>query len=407
MSQHAQGPRDYGALETFRSGSSSSRAGETPHPSMQRGARGLSPYACAHSAAARDYASQPSSAGLPPRNVGSADDDPAVVQHKPSTEYATLDVYNPFDNRGPPPPYQLQPGAQPTPPVTKVPQSSASAVQPHKKPSPSESKNYGSYGTQESTAAAATAELLKRQEELNRKAEELDRRERELQNAALGNAAIRQNNWPPLPSFCPIKPCFYQDIPVEIPTEFQKIVSSMYYLWMASTVTLFLNFLASLAWFCVDTTAGSGFGLSILWVLLFTPCSFLCWYRPMYKAFRSDSSFNFFVFFFIFFVQDIVYVLQAIGIPGSGFSGWIASLTVLRKNQAAAVIMILVAVFFTVVAVLGIIMLKRIHSMYRRTGASFQKAQEEFAAGVFSNQAVRTAAANAATGAAGSTFRVQ
>uniref|UniRef100_A0A8C8RJD9 Secretory carrier-associated membrane protein n=1 Tax=Pelusios castaneus TaxID=367368 RepID=A0A8C8RJD9_9SAUR len=332
--------------------------------------------------------------------------DPAVMQHKPSTEYATLDVYNPFDNTVPPPPYQPPEGPQPTPPNTRVPQPPASAMQPPKKPSPSESKNYGSYGSQESTAAA-TAELLKRQEELNRKAEELDRRERELQNAALGSAAMRQNNWPPLPSFCPVKPCFYQDIPVEIPTEFQKIVSSMYYLWMASTVTLFLNFLASLAWFCVDSTAGSGFGLSILWVLLFTPCSFLCWYRPLYKAFRSDSSFNFFVFFFIFFVQDIVYVLQAIGIPGSGFSGWIASLTVLRSNQAAAAIMILVAVFFTVVAVLGIILLKRIHSLYRRTGASFQKAQEEFAAGVFSNQAVRTAAANAAVGAAGSGFRPQ
>lgn len=332
--------------------------------------------------------------------------DPAVMQHQPSTDYATLDVYNPFDNRGPPPPYHPQPGAPQPPPATQVPQPPAAATQPPKKPGPPESKNYGSYGTQASAAAAA-AELLKRQEELNRKAEELDRRERELQNAALGSAAVRHNNWPPLPSFCPVKPCFYQDISVEIPADFQKTVSSMYYLWMASTVTLFLNFLASLAWFCVDSTAGSGFGLSILWVLLFTPCSFLCWYRPMYKAFRSDSSFNFFVFFFIFFVQDVVYVLQAIGIPGSGFSGWIASLTVLRSNQAAAAIMLLVAVFFTVVAVLGIFMLKRIHSLYRRTGASFQKAQEEFAAGVFSNQAVRTAAANAAAGAAGSAFQAQ
>lgn len=54
----------------------------------------------------------------------------------------------------------------------------------------------------------------------------------------------------------------------------------------ASTITLFLNFLSSLAWFCVDPSAGSGFGLSILWALLYTPCSFVCWYRPMYKAFR-------------------------------------------------------------------------------------------------------------------------
>ncbi|KAM6331064.1 secretory carrier-associated membrane protein 3 isoform 1-T1 [Alca torda] len=103
--------------------------------------------------------------------------------------------------------------------------------------------------------------------------------------------------------------------------------------------------------------------------------------------------------------QNVMYVLQAIGIPNWGFSGWILSLIALRKNTAVAVMMILVSLFFTAVAVLGIIMLKKIHSLYRRTGASFQKAQEEFAAGVFSNQAVRTAAANAAAGAATNAFR--
>lgn len=192
---------------------------------------------------------------------------------------------------------------------------------------------------------------------------------------------------------------------MEIPQEFQKTVSTMYYLWMCSTLALLLNFLACLASFCVETSNGSGFGLSILWVLLFTPCSFVCWYRPMYKAFRSDSSFNFFVFFFIFFAQDVLFVLQAIGIPGWGFSGWISALVVLKFNAAVAVLMLLVALFFTGIAVLGIVMLKRIHSLYRRTGASFQKAQQEFAAGVFSNPAVRTAAANAATGAAENAFR--
>ncbi|XP_054253027.1 secretory carrier-associated membrane protein 3 [Indicator indicator] len=316
--------------------------------------------------------------------------DPSLVQPRPGPD---LDSYNPFETSAPP--YQVPSAAPPPLPAASM---------PPRKNSPTEPRNYGSYDTQAS-AAAATAELLKRQEELNRKAEELDRRERELQNAALGGSTTRLNNWPPLPSFCPVKPCFYQDIPVEIPADFQKTVSTMYYLWMASTIALFLNFLASLAWFCVDPSSGSGFGLSILWALLYTPCSFVCWYRPMYKAFRSDSSFNFFVFFFVFFAQNVMYVLQAIGIPNWGFSGWILSLIALRTNTAVAVMMIMVSLVFTAVSVLGIIMLKKIHSLYRRTGASFQKAQEEFAAGVFSNQAVRTAAANAAAGAATNAFR--
>lgn len=41
-------------------------------------------------------------------------------------------------------------------------------------------------------------------------------------------------------------------------------------------------------------------------------------------------------------------------------SGWILSLIALRKNTAVAVMMILVSLFFTAVAVLGIIMLKKV-----------------------------------------------
>ncbi|XP_037549423.1 secretory carrier-associated membrane protein 3 [Nematolebias whitei] len=315
--------------------------------------------------------------------------DPAVAQHSSSTGYATLDLYNPFDKpAGPPPPYEA---ASPPPPP-------APAQTPPSRTTPTETRNYGSYNSQP-VVNAATSELQRRQEELEKKAQDLERRERELQSHSLGPGATRQHNWPPLPSFCPVGPCFYQDINVEISQRFQRIVSIMYYFWLFCAFTLCFNLISSLAYFCTDTSTGSGFGLSILWALLFTPCSFVCWYRPVYKAFRSDSSFNFFFFFFIFFAQVGVFIIMTIGIPNSGFSGWIVSLAALSRSKAVGVIMIINAICFSAQTAMGIVLLKKVHSMYRQTEASFQKAQAEFATGVMSNQAVRQAAASAAQGA--------
>lgn len=51
-----------------------------------------------------------------------------------------------------------------------------------------------------------------------------------------------------------------------------------------------------------------------------------------------------------------------------------------------------------------VLSLHQVHSLYRQTTASFEKAQAEFATGVLSNQAVRQAAANATVSAAQGAF---
>ncbi|XP_029909080.1 secretory carrier-associated membrane protein 2 [Myripristis murdjan] len=306
--------------------------------------------------------------------------------HDPSVTQVTNSNIEPVDQYNPFPAHPTDSLATHTTPAATSPYQPA-VLQPSTEPSP------------QATAAAAQANLLRQQEELERKAAELDRREQEIQSRSPGG---KENNWPPLPKSFPIKPCFYQDFSEEIPLEYQRVCKMMYYLWMFHCVTLFLNLLACLAFFTTDSANGSSFGLSILWLILFAPCSFLCWYRPVYKAFRTDSSFNFFFFFIVFFFQVAVFILQAVGIPGWGNSGWIASFTIIGKNKAVGAIMIVVACFFTVCAVLSVILLKMVHSQYRRTGASFQKAQQEFSQGVLSNKTFQSAAASAASSAASS-----
>ncbi|XP_066504329.1 secretory carrier membrane protein 2, like isoform X1 [Hoplias malabaricus] len=308
--------------------------------------------------------------------------DPSVTQVT-TTGTEGLQEFNPFSARA------LDDLSGPTIPVSAP--SQPAVLQPTVEPSP------------RAVAAAAQEELRKQQEELEKKAAELQRKEEELHNRDTSRG--KENNWPPLPKFLPIKPCFYQDFNEEIPVDYQKICKRMYYLWMYHCVTLFLNVLACMAYFIADAQFGVDFGLSILWFLLFSPGAFLCWYRPVYKAFRSDSSFSFFFFFFIFSFQVVVYVIQSVGIPKWGNSGWISSISMLGTSKAVAVFMMVVAGFFTVNAVLAITLLKMVHSKYRRTGASFQKAQQEFSQGVVTNNTFQTAASSAAASAVQGAFR--
>ncbi|EAW99284.1 secretory carrier membrane protein 5, isoform CRA_e, partial [Homo sapiens] len=144
--------------------------------------------------------------------------------------------------------------------------------------------------------------------------------------------AEKVNNFPPLPKFIPLKPCFYQDFEADIPPQHVSMTKRLYYLWMLNSVTLAVNLVGCLAWL-IGGGGATNFGLAFLWLILFTPCSYVCWFRPIYKAFKTDSSFSFMAFFFTFMAQLVISIIQAVGIPGWGVcptlasscSGWIAT----------------------------------------------------------------------------------
>ncbi|XP_075242140.1 secretory carrier-associated membrane protein 2-like isoform X2 [Convolutriloba macropyga] len=253
-------------------------------------------------------------------------------------------------------------------------------------------------------------DLLRRQEELDRKAEELQRKEQELRNQAAASGP-RENNFPPLPSFIPIRPCFYQDFDVDIPAQFRRTVQMVYYSWMAYVVTLLVNWFAGIVFYVCDPD-GSGTFKSVLlpaiYLAAFTPCSYACWFRAAYNAFRNDSSFNFFLFFFMFFFQFCTCVLFAVGPNNSdwGMMGWLCLIDAF-KNIFCGIVVLISAVFFTLLSVAMALLLQRVHALYRTTDASFSKAQAEFSTGVMSNQHVQKATATAATAAAKNAFNAQ
>lgn len=200
----------------------------------------------------------------------------------------------------------------------------------------------------------------------------------------------KENNFPPLPGFLPLRPCFYQNFSDEIPAEHQTLVKRIYRLWLFYCLTLAVNLAVCLLWW-IAGGSGANFGLALLWLLLFSPCAYVCWFRPAYKAFRADSSFNFMAFFFVFGAQFVLSVLQAIGFAGWGACGWLAAVSFFQVSVWAAIFMLIPAVMFTVAAAAMAFVIMRVHRIYRGGGGSFQKAQTEWSSGAWRDPPSREA----------------
>ncbi|XP_060038043.1 secretory carrier-associated membrane protein 4 isoform X1 [Erinaceus europaeus] len=169
----------------------------------------------------------------------------------------------------------------------------------------------------------------------------------------------KENNFPPLPGFLPLRPCFYQNVTEEIPAEHQVLVKRIYRLWLFYCLTLAVNLAVCLLWW-VAGGAGANFGLALLWLLLFSPCAYVCWFRPAYKAFR----------------------------------GWLAAVGFFQVRVWAAVFMLVPAVMFTVAAAAMAFVILKVHRIYRGGGGSLQKAQTEWSSGTWRDPPSREAQFN-------------
>ncbi|CAF0726038.1 unnamed protein product [Adineta ricciae] len=264
----------------------------------------------------------------------------------------------------PPPTYQPPPPPvyQPSAPIYQPPAPApAPTTTPYAAQQPAD--RYGSETKQTSTRIDLS-QYERQQAELEEREKRLAERERALSNT--GKIGQRENNFPPLPAICPCRPCFYQDINIEIPGQFQAWVRYIYYLWLAYSLTLFLNMIAGLSYFVVDKDGASTFGLSLVYLVLFVPLSYICWFRPIYRAFSG-----------------LILMIQLFTDGGS-------------KILVGLLVMI-VTVCFALIALAGSLLLIRVHRLYRQTGASLEQAQREVQTAFVNNPTVRGAAREVAT----------
>lgn len=223
---------------------------------------------------------------------------------------------------------------------------------------------------------------------------------------------FRPPNFPPFPPKCgPFKPCFHIDIKGEIPEWGQKVVKQLFVVWIITCVALTWNFIAALAALdcsdCSETDVTAG--VSCAFFLLFVPCSFCCWYHPLYTAMRTDSSLRYGWFFFVFGFQFISSVFMAIGIPGTGASGIIIAAKAVKGHTVVGIMLFAAGILWILLAVADLWYIKTVLMLYRSTGASIDKMKAEWErernAAILSAATSETgqkAIASAATGAASS-----
>ncbi|KAH7662369.1 SCAMP protein [Dioscorea alata] len=163
----------------------------------------------------------------------------------------------------------------------------------------------------------SSKDLKKKEKELQAKEAELKKREQELKRredaAARAGIVIEEKNWPP---FFPI---IHHDIANEIPIHLQRLQYFAFASLLGLTLCLFWNIIAvTTAWI-----KGEGVKIWLLAIIYFisgVPGAYVLWYKPLYRAMRTESALKF-SWFFMFYLLHIVFCIFSAVAPPIIFKG--------------------------------------------------------------------------------------
>ncbi|XP_022943283.1 secretory carrier-associated membrane protein 4-like [Cucurbita moschata] len=202
-------------------------------------------------------------------------------------------------------------------------------------------------------------ELAAWEAELSRKEKEIKKREEAVSKAGV---PADDRNWPP---FFPI---IHHDIANEIPVHAQKLQYLAFASWLGIVLCLVFNVVA----ITVNWIRGGGvviFFLAVIYSILGIPLSYVLWYRPLYRAMRTDSALKFGWFFMFYLLHILFCIFAAIAPPvvfhGQSLTGILAAIDVFSAHVLVGIFYLIGFGFFCLESLLSLWVLQKIYLYFR------------------------------------------
>ncbi|WOG91741.1 hypothetical protein DCAR_0310991 [Daucus carota subsp. sativus] len=220
-------------------------------------------------------------------------------------------------------------------------------------------------------------DLRKREMELQAKEDELNKREQELKRKedaiARAGIIIEEKNWPPL------FPIIHHDIANEIPIHLRKLQYVAFTTWLGLILCLVWNFIAvTLAW--INVAGVKIWLLAIIYIISGVPGSYVFWYRPLYRAMRTESALKFGIFFFAYIFHIGFCCLATIAPPiffdGKSLTGILPALEMFNENLVVGVFYIVGCAFFAVESLISIWVIQQVYMYFRGSGKAAEMKRE-------------------------------
>ncbi|GAB4825003.1 Secretory carrier-associated membrane protein 3 [Ancistrocladus abbreviatus] len=215
----------------------------------------------------------------------------------------------------------------------------------------------------------SSMDLKKKEKELQAREAVLRKREQELKRkedaVAQAGIVIEEKNWPQ------IFPLIHHDIANEIPVHLQRLQYVAFATYLGLVLCLSWNIIAvTTAWI-----KGEGVKIWLLSIIYFisgVPGAYVLWYRPLYRAMRTDSALKFGWFFLLYAVHIGFCILASVAPPiifeGKSLTGILAAIDVLGNNALTGIFYFIGFGIFCLETLLSIWVIQQVFMYFRGSG---------------------------------------